>query len=196
MPPAAAGILNGVTAAGASGTAVGATAGASTASGAGTTAATTGGSLAATSGGGASGGDIAGSIMSGSSLSLDLNSFLNPGAGTANAIFEFSQGQKDKAAAQANLDRAFYEDKRRYGLQYALAKFSQRYGITVDEANRAYQREMNQQNRGITYPAAVQSLRERRMNLQWAEEDRENKKRLGNAYVKGLARGLYNGGQK
>ena len=76
MPPAAAGILEGVTAAGASGTAVGATAGASTASGAGTTVATTGGSLAATSGGGASGGDIAGSIMSGSSLSLDLNSFL------------------------------------------------------------------------------------------------------------------------
>ena len=97
--------------------------------------------------------------------------------------------RKQAELAQANLDRAFDENLRRFGLNFALQEFSTRKGIDMQEAQMMF----NQQAGKAAQGAALQTqgLQRRAMSMDLKEKKRKLK--IAAAFAGGFAKASVGG---
>ena len=97
--------------------------------------------------------------------------------------------QKQARQAQANLDRAFDENLRRFGLNFALNEFATRKGIALQEAQMLF----NQQSSRVSQSAALtaQGLQTRNMTMDLKE--RKRKQKIAQAFAKGFSKASVGG---
>ena len=146
---------------------------------------------AATSAGSAKG--VATNLLGSSGISLDANSALP--WGWADKIYKQKLYANEAETEQQRFDAQFNEDKRRFGLNYALQQFSMRANMSFQEAQSLYQRQAGQVQQGMEYQNFAQGMKEKQAAFGWAKEDRATKKKFNDAFTRGLARGLKTGGK-
>jgi hypothetical protein len=146
---------------------------------------------AATAAGSAKG--VAANLLGSSGISLDVNSALP--WGWADKIYKQKLYANEAETEQQRFDAQFDEDKRRFGLNYALQQFSMRANMSFQEAQSLYQRQAGQVQQGMEYQNFAQGMKEKQAAFGWAKEDRATKKKFNDAFTRGLARGLKTGGK-
>jgi hypothetical protein len=103
----------------------------------------------------------------------------------------FDRAQKGKALkqAQANLDREFEENQRRYGLEWALKDFAARKQITIEQAQLIYSQASSQLVNSTNMRAASINEQNARIDL---EQKRQNAA-AAKAFTRGFAQGMHQG---
>ena len=145
----------------------------------------------ATSAGSAKG--VIANLLGSSGISIDVNAMLP--WGWADKIYKQKLYANEAETEQQRFDAQFDEDKRRFGLNYALQQFSMRANMSFQEAQSLYQRQAGQVQQGMEYQNFAQGMKEKQAAFGWAKEDRATKKKFNDAFTRGLARGLKTGGK-
>ena len=141
-------------------------------------------------------------VAGSTSANIDLSSMTDPAGTLLNRITsaasystELKEQRNAAEQSQQNFDAQFDEDKRRFGLNYALQNFSMRASMSFQQAQALYQRQAGQVQQGMEYQTFSQGMKEKRKAFQWANEDRATKKKFDAAFTRGLAKGLKTGGK-
>jgi hypothetical protein len=160
---------------------------------AGSSGAAAGGSAAGGAAAGGSAKGVAANLLGSSGISIDVNAMLP--WGWADKIYKQKLYANEAETEQQRFDAQFDEDKRRFGLNYALQQFSMRANMSFQEAQSLYQRQAGQVQQGMEYQNFAQGMKEKQAAFGWAKEDRATKKKFNDAFTRGLARGLKTGGK-
>jgi hypothetical protein len=122
-----------------------------------------------------------------------LDSLLNPIMSIAGVVNSAQQQEQ----AQKNFDRTFEENKRRFGLEFALKEWATRKRMELNEAQALYQRQMGSANLQMNRAAMRENLKAGGLNrfqqerqMSWDREDREKSKKMAESYSSGLLKGL------
>jgi hypothetical protein len=144
-----------------------------------------GGTAAGSAGGGMAGGTVASSASSGAS---DFGLI----GGSLDAVGFSPMGWVDRATArrtreqeQANLDREFRENMRRWGLDFALREFAARVGITFHLAQQMWNAETTRES------LESSDIQQQRARAELEETYRRRK--LARAFIKGFGQGMSGG---
>jgi hypothetical protein len=109
----------------------------------------------------------------------------------------FIQARRVRKEGARQFDTTFKENKRRWGLEWALQEWATRKGIAMDEAVQRYNQEMGRksmdlQSRQVGSQLKSEALTRRSVETQmrWALEDREKSEKMGKAYSRGVISGI------
>ncbi len=104
---------------------------------------------------------------------------------------------KDQKQAQANFDKQFEEQKRQFGLTFALKEWATRKNVDMAQARMLYNQKLSGQTMRMSKATTRESLKgaaQQRMQAQkqfnWEEQDRDKQQTLGKAYSSGLMKGI------
>ena len=92
--------------------------------------------------------------------------------------------RKQERKAQANLDRAFEENVRQFGLNFALNEFATRKGIDMQEAQMMFNQQSAKASQGMAL--GMQGLQKRGMSIDLKEKKRKQK--IAIAFASGFAK--------
>lgn len=128
---------------------------------------------------------------------------LGEGLSPISSIVSIVQARKNRKQAARQFDLQFNENKRRWGLQFALREWSVRTGMTMQQAQMRYEQEMGRAGMAITERGAASALKteaigqeQAEMGMRWAREDRAKAARVSKAYNRGVMGGILGGGGK
>ena len=115
-------------------------------------------------------------------------------------IIGFAQAKKSRKLTKKTFDLTFYENNRRWGMEWALQEWATRKGIALEEAQFLYQQkmgqaglEMEQAQVGSSLRSEAQARGQAEETMRWAREDRAKASRMGKAYSRGIISGLFGG---
>lgn len=133
------------------------------------------------------------------SVAGGLDSLLNP----AITAWQIASAADAEEQHQKNIDRAFEENKRRFGLEFALREFSTRKGIEMQEARDQFNRKQSAQSMRTNKAISKENIKtsalgryQAETQMSWAKDDREKKEKMAKAYSTGLLSGLGGGGEE
>jgi hypothetical protein len=163
---------------------------------AGGTAASTAGGTAAKSSTGAIAKEGAASYLGGSTL----GEALSPVTTVFNMAMAASNARQSRARdeqTQANIDRNFEENVRRWGVEFALQEFAIRKGISLQEAEIAYRRMAGERQfasdrmaQSSALATAGMSRAQAGQRFAWETADRKKQIQMQKALSKGMIQGL------
>lgn len=162
---------------------------------------TAAGSAAASTAGEAAAGSAAGSGSTsavGSIASYVSGSNIGEALSPVSTIVGMIQSRKAREIQQEQFDATFEENKRRFGLEFALREWATRKNMAIDMARQLYNRQYNKaqlnlqtQQVGESLKSSAQSRLQQQTEFGWLKEDREKAKKVSNAYNRGILSGLF-----
>jgi hypothetical protein len=136
------------------------------------------------------------SYLGGSNLTEGLSpvsGVFNMGLAVINAVGSRRQDRQ----TQANIDRNFEENVRRWGVEFALQEFAIRKGISLQEAEIAYRRMAGERQfasdrmaQSSALATAGMSRAQAGQRFAWEAADRKQQVKMQKAMAKGMIQGL------
>lgn len=111
---------------------------------------------------------------------------------TAMNVYSTIQDAKIKKAQQKLAESTFQEEIRQFGLNSALQRFATTEGISLQQAQQAYNMSTGANTLANEDQAANQQNTMNDFSMRSAIQSEESRKRLGNAFAKGAAIGMRN----
>lgn len=111
---------------------------------------------------------------------------------TAMNVYGTIQDAKIKKAQQKLAESAFQESVRQFGLNAALQRFATTEGISMQQAQQAYNMITGVNTLANEDQAANQQNTMNDFSMRSSIQSEESRKRLGNAFAKGAAIGMRN----
>lgn len=156
--------------------------------------------IAAAAAKGIGGKEILGAVASNTSVGIDVQTDPTVTFQRLFNLFGTVQGIKNSkfqrellSKQQEMVEAEFEENKRRYGLEYAMAQRNQKLNEFQQMFNMGVTREQVGQSRASlrsNLASASQDRLMREKQFQWMKEDRDKSKKANIAFSRGIAKGL------
>lgn len=122
------------------------------------------------------------------SMITDISGQVSDGMWTAAQLnTDIKMAHREAEARKREFDMTFEENKRQFGLQFALTKWAEENRVTLARAQQLYNQRMGRAE--LRMAQRGQAMEEKK--FRWFEQDREKTKEMQRAYSRGIVGGFF-----